>query len=145
MAVQNPQELLPETTPPPGKVQKVEVDASENNRGFLSRIQNRASDGFDGLKEWVELRIELVRSEVEAVVDSKLSEVKAMALVGVFAGIAAFFLLMALAFLASFGFHASLGWNFLPSLAAGFGLITLIFLILTFIAYRKSPINNSDS
>lgn len=142
MAVQSPQEMLPEIIPPPGKV---EVDGSENNRGFLSRIQNRASDGFEGLKEWVELRIELVRTEVETVVDSKLSEVKAIALVGVFAGTAVFFLLMTLAFLASFGFHALLGWSFLPSLAAGFGLITLIFLILTLIAYRKSPINNSDS
>lgn len=136
------QETLPEMAVSPGQV---EVDGSSNRAGFLSRIQDRASDGFDGLREWVELRIELIRTEIESVVDSKVTEAKSMAMVGVFAGTAVFFLLMALAFLASFGFQAWIGWSLLPSLAAGFGLVMLIFFVLALIAYSRSPLNNSDS
>lgn len=132
-------EILPEVT------SSREASDSASRTGLISRIQDRASDSLDGVREWVELRIELIRTEIESLVDSKVTEAKSMAIVGVFAGIAVFFLLMALAFLASFGFQAWIGWNLLPSLAAGFGLVMLIFFVLTLIAYSRSPLNNSDS
>lgn len=109
------------------------------HRGKLSRIQTSAEGAADALKEWVDLRIELVKAEIEEVIAEKQEQAKFGAILGFLALLAVFMFLLVAGFGASAGFEALLGWAQLPSLTAGYGLVLLIILIIAGAIFRGSP------
>lgn len=98
------------------------------HRNKAGRVSDHASGLVDDVKEWAELRIELVRKEVERRIEGRLSTVKNQAVVGALAAMTGYFALFALAF----GLGALFGHP-----AWGFLAVTVLFAIATAVAKRK--------
>ena len=98
------------------------------HRGKAGRVGDHASGLVDDVKEWAELRIELVKKEVERRIEGRLSTVKNQAVVGALAAVTGYFALFALAF----GLGALFGHP-----AWGFLAVTVLFAIATAVAKRK--------
>lgn len=114
------------------------------HRGKLTRIQDSAQGAIGALREWVDLRIELVKAEVQDALAEKQAQAKAAAVVGLLAALAGLMLLLALGFGAGALFEALLGFAPLPALAAGFGLVMVILAIVAGIAYVRSPLRDAS-
>jgi hypothetical protein len=87
------------------------------HRGKLARITDEVTGLGEDLKEWVELRLELVQAEVNERIEHVKAEVKQGAAAGVFAVLGALFLLVTLAL--------GLGW-WLGHPFWGFLIVTLL-------------------
>jgi hypothetical protein len=109
------------------------------HRGKVARMQDYVQGTVTGLREWVELRIELFQAEIREKIAEKQEQVKFGVLMGVFAALAGLFLLLTIGFGFSALFRALLGFGQLASLTAGYGLLTLLLAAICGVLYLKSP------
>jgi hypothetical protein len=114
------------------------------HRGKLDRIQGSAEGAVLALREWVELRIDLVRAEIMETIAEKQEQAKFGAIMAVFGALAGLILLLTLGFGFSAIFEATLGFAQLPALAAGYGVVVLLLAVVTFVAYLRSPFSKSS-
>ena len=105
------------------------VHAAKPSEGRLKRLQSESTELVQDVKDWVELRIDLVRAEVQesiaAQIDGRKASVLALAIPGVIGAIGAFFLLVTLALF--------LGW-WLGHAAWGFLIVTALLLLVAGVA-----------
>ncbi len=97
------------------------------HQGKLGRIAGQLAGLSEDLRQWVELRIELVRAEIMEQVDFKIAQARQGAVVGVLAALGVFFLLVTLAL--------GLGW-WLGHPFWGFLIVTLLLVLGAALAYR---------
>lgn len=98
------------------------------HRGKAGRVSDHASGLVNDVKEWAELRIELVKKEVERRIEGRLSTVKNQAIVGGLAAVTGYFALFTIAF----ALGALLGHP-----AWGFLILTVLLAVGTLVAKRK--------
>ena len=98
------------------------------HRPKVTRVADELAGLSEDLREWVELRIHLVRAEIQERINGQLSSVKGMAVFGVVAAIAALFGLVTLAV----GLGAAFGGRYW----LGFLFVTVLLLIVAFAAKR---------
>lgn len=67
------------------------------HRNKVERVADHTTGIFDDVKEWVELRIKIVRSEIEALIDGRILALRGQLIFGVAAGITALYFLVTLA------------------------------------------------
>lgn len=91
------------------------------------------------LREWVDLRVELVKTEIEEMIAEKQELAKFGAMLGGIAAMAVTFLLLVLGFGFSALIEGVLGWAQLTSLTAGYGVVFVLLAAVAFIVYLKSP------
>ena len=105
------------------------VHAAAPSQGRLQRLQAESSELVQDVKDWVELRIDLVRAEVQesiaAQIDGKKAAVLALVVPGVVGALGGLFLLVTLALF--------LGW-WLGHAAWGFLIVTVLLLVVAAIA-----------
>ncbi len=128
------QEPLPPPLPPPEPV--APARQLPVHRGKLSRIQDAVEGAVLGLREWIELKVELTRREIEETVEQKLEQAKWGALAGVTGLMAVVFLLVTI----GCGFASLYGWllgmSILPALSAGYCTLVLILLMIAAVFLR---------
>ncbi len=111
---------VPSARPPAATPAPTHVTAESR----LGRIQHESSALVQDVKDWVELRLDLVRAEVQesikAQIDGRKAAVLALVIPGVLGAIGALFLLVTLALF--------LGW-WLGHAAWGFLIVTAVLLI----------------
>ncbi|NNF56662.1 MAG: phage holin family protein [Rhodothermaceae bacterium] len=113
---------IPDPGRPPAPVER----RLPEHRGKVARISDELAGLSEDLRAWVELRIELVRTEVTEQVDYKVNQAKQGAAAGVLAVLGIFFLLVTLAL--------GLGW-WLGQPFWGFLIVTLLLLLGAGLAY----------
>lgn len=105
------------------------VHAAKPSGGRLQRIQHESSELVQDVKDWVDLRIDLVRAEVQekitATIDSKKAGLLALVIPGAIGAIGALFLLVTIALF--------LGW-WLGHAAWGFLIVTVLLLVVAGVA-----------
>lgn len=99
------------------------------HRNKVGRITEHAAELSADLREWVELRVQLLKKEVEERIEGRLSAVKGLAIVGVVAAIAGLFALVTLAI----GLGAAFGGRYW----LGFLIVTLLLAAVAFVAKVK--------
>jgi hypothetical protein len=112
--------------------------------GKLDRIQGSAEGAVLALREWVELRIDLVRAEIKETMVEKQEQAKFGVMLAVFGALAGLIFLLTLGFAFSAIFEATLGFAQLPALTAGYGVLVLLLAAVTFVAYLRSPFSGSS-
>lgn len=119
----------PTAVPPRDLATQRAVHAAAPSSGRLQRLQSESSELVQDVKDWVELRIDLVRAEVQesiaAQIDGRKAAVLALVVPGVVGALGALFLLVTLALF--------LGW-WLGHAAWGFLIVTLLLLAIAGIA-----------
>jgi hypothetical protein len=103
------------------------------HRGKLGRITDDLAGLSEDLRVWVELRIELVRTEIMEQVEFRIAQVKQGAAAGLAATLGALFLLVTLAL--------GLGW-WLGHPFWGFLIVTLLLLgaaLVLYVALKPKP------
>jgi hypothetical protein len=135
---------LPESTPT-GDAARIRYARLQlpPHRGKLARMQDHVEGAVGGLKDWIELRIELVQAQIQEFVDARTEEAKFGAIIGVFAALAALFFLITLGFAFSALLRWLLGWGQLAALTGGFFIVVLILALVAFVAYRRSPFSKN--
>ena len=117
----------PPRAAPAGSTPRPTPAAAESH---LSRIQHESTALVQDVKEWVELRLDLVRAEVQetikAQIDGRKAAVLALVVPGLLGAIGALFLLVTLALF--------LGW-WLGHAAWGFLIVTVLLLVVAAIAH----------
>lgn len=97
---------LPDPPPvvAPGPAQSVpEARQLPAHRGKLERITDDLTGLTGDLKEWVDLRIRLAKSQIEDLIDGRVSSLKGLAIAGAAAAIAGLFALVTLSLLFAVG------------------------------------------
>ncbi len=119
----------PAPTYPPSTVTTRGHAAVGATGGRLQRIQHESTELVQDVKDWVELRIDLVRAEVQesirAQVDGRKATILALVVPGIVGALGALFLLVTLALF--------LGW-WLGHAAWGFLIVTALLLVVAGIA-----------
>lgn len=151
-----PSDASPPAGPPSGKgVEKIsihELPTQEDrgrqtdgarllppHKGKLSRIQDYVEGTVVGIREWMELRLELAKAEVREKISEAQEKIKFGVLMGVLGALAGFFLLLTIGFGFSALFRALFDFGQLASLTAGYGLLTLLLAGAAGIMYLRSP------
>ncbi len=124
----------PPVQPPPVPVPPVApiIDQAHQlpaHRNKVGRVTDHAKGLVDDVKEWVEIRVELVRGEIEALIDSRVGALRGLIIVGVMAGITGLFALATL----GLGLGALFGRRYW----LGFLVVSLILALATWLAKRK--------
>jgi hypothetical protein len=138
---------LPPPEPPPVNGNEPQHDRQRllpPHKGKVSRIQDYVQGTVGGLREWMELRIELAKAEIREKIAEVQEQAKFGALIGVFAALAGFFLLLTIGFGFSALFRALFNFGQLASLTAGYGLLTLLLAIAAGVFYSMSPFRDGD-
>ena len=116
---------LPDPERPPAPVSH----RLPEHKGKLARITDDLGGLSEDLREWVELKVQLVRSEIEAFIDSRVGALRGLAVFGIAAAITALFGLVTLA--------VGLGALFGGRYWLGFLIVNLILAIGTWIVKRE--------
>lgn len=85
---------------PPGVASGVPVEERFRlpaHRNKIERVADHTQGLFDDVTEWVELRIQLVKSEVEALIDSRVGAMRGLLVFGVTAALTGLYALVTLA------------------------------------------------
>jgi hypothetical protein len=98
------------------------------HRNKAERVTDHLAGLSEDLREWVELRIQLIRKEIEEKIEGRLSTVKGIVAVGVVAAITALFALVTLAV----GIGALAGGRYW----LGFLVVTLLLAVVTYVLKR---------
>lgn len=110
------------------------------HKGKVGRVADHARGLVDDLTEWAELRVNLVKEEVEQKIDTNKEKAQFGVVIGVFAALAGLFLLIALGFGASAIF--AIWVSELVALLLGFLVVTLVLGLIAFVAFKKSPFDH---
>lgn len=122
-----PPRTAPVMTAPPMAVEDV-VHQLPPHRNKVERVADHATGLVDDVKEWVDLRIELVRGEIEAFIDSRVGALRGLVVVGIAAAITGMFALVTL----GLGLGALFGRRYW----LGFLVLTLLLALGTWLAKR---------
>ena len=115
---------IPDPTVPPAPVSH-RLPAHRNK---VERVTDHLAGLSEDLREWVELRIQLIRKEIEEKIEGRLSSVKGLAIVGALAAVTALFGLVTLAI----GIGAATGHYWI-----GFLSVFVVLVLFTWLAKRK--------
>lgn len=113
---------IPDPTRPPAPLAR----RLPQHRGKIERITDEVTGLGEDLKEWVELRVALVHTEINERIEYVKAEVKQGVAAGLFAALGALFLLVTLAL--------GLGW-WLGHPFWGFLIVTLLLFALAGVMY----------
>ncbi len=116
--------VYPDAAPAPSAAALPSGRQLPAHKGKVGRISDHVTALTDDLKAWVDLRVDLVKAEVEEQIES----VKGWVAVGLVAAIGGLFLLLFLAFF--------IGW-LLGEDAWGFGIVTLLLFATAGVLYLK--------
>jgi len=120
---------IPDPSRPPAPVAR----RLPEHKGKVARIGDALTGLSEDLREWVELRIALVQTEIMEQVEFRVAQGKMGAAVGLFAALGAFFLLVTLAL--------GLGW-WLGHPFWGFLIVTLLLIavaVMSFLVLKPTP------
>lgn len=99
------------------------------HRNKVERVADHTQGLFDDVTEWVELRIQLVRSEIEALIDSRVGAMRGLLVFGVTAALTGLYALVTLAIVIG----ALTGGRYW----IGFLVVNLILVAVTFWVKRE--------
>jgi hypothetical protein len=116
---------IPDPAVPPAPVER----RLPVHRNKAERVTEHLAGLSEDLREWVELRIRLVKAEVETLIDSRVGAMRGLLVFGVTASITGLFALVTLAI----GLGALFGGRYW----LGFLLVNLVLLIVTLVVKRK--------
>ena len=106
------------------------------HRGKLERITDHLAGLNEELREWVELRVQLVKQEVMEQVEGRLTSMKGQAIVGALLAMAGLWFLVFLALLVAWGLTAA-GLSHPLANALGFLFLVLLFAVAAAVAKKK--------
>lgn len=106
------------------------------HKGKLARIGDAVSGLGEDLKEWIELRIELAKAEIEEQVDYRIGQAKQGAAAALFAALGGMFFLLTLAFAVGWILSLLFEMSLLLALFLGFLVVTLLLFVAALVSYR---------
>lgn len=96
-----PSQPPPVSSPmPPGVATGVPIEERFRlpaHRNKVERVADHTQGLFDDVTEWVELRVQLVKSEIEALIDSRVGAMRGLLVFGVTAALTGLYFLVTLA------------------------------------------------
>lgn len=135
-----PPRVTPSNAPRPGTPIGVPIEERfrlPEHRNKIERVVDHTQGLVEDVTEWVELRIQLVKSEVEALIDSRVGAMRGLLVFGITAALTGLYALITFALL--FGWVLSLVFDISTLLAVflGFLLINLILVVATLWVKRE--------
>ena len=123
---------LPDPSHPPAPLER----RLPAHKGKVARIGDALTGLSEDLKAWVELRIELVQTEIMEQVEFRAAQAKMGAAAGLFAALGGFFLLVTLALLLGWLLFVVFDLSLLLAAFLGFLIVTLLLFLGALVAYR---------
>lgn len=106
------------------------------HRNKIERVVDHTHGLVEDVTEWVELRIQLVKSEIEALIDSRVGAMRGLIVFGVAAALTGLYALITLALLVGWLFSLALESTLLAAFL-GFLLVNLILVAVTLWVKRE--------
>ena len=99
------------------------------HKNKVERVTGHLAELSEDLREWVELRVQLIRKEIEEKIEGRLSSVKGIVAFGVAGAVTGLFALVTLAI----GLGAAFGGRYW----LGFLVVTALLAVTTYVVKRK--------